>query len=66
VNHRVDEQAVVLGGASGITGLARQQRLDALPLSIAQLVSMSHVGPPWPENHHIDHVQTPCLNVRSS
>ena len=42
VEHGVDEQAVVAGCGPGLTGLAGQQVLDALPLGITEGVALCH------------------------
>jgi hypothetical protein len=37
--HGVDEEPVVLGGGAGVGGLAGEQVLDPLPVSVADLVA---------------------------
>lgn len=42
VEHRIDKQPVVSRSGSGLSDLAGQQILDALPMRIAQGISSGH------------------------
>jgi len=42
IEHRIDEQPVVLGGGSNVSGPAGQQVLDLAPLAICQGISATH------------------------
>jgi hypothetical protein len=43
----IDEASVILGDATMLSHLAGQQGLDAIPIRIRKLVSVSHDQPSW-------------------